>query len=165
MSLLKSVNMSWRSFGLLLFKLSFPFASIEPIFATFFFNLLGLRNFFFFFFSLLIARKVLRNIHLKFCAGANIKVDDMFHCRCSQISPEHSEIDEFSLYVVSVSRRSRKSLESTFGWSFKIRQASRARSTTCSVRRLTNNFFLVTQTYKSSNRNVKVTSQVYEIAM
>lgn len=32
MSLLQSMKISWRSFALLLFKLSFPLASIEPIF-------------------------------------------------------------------------------------------------------------------------------------
>lgn len=47
MSLLQSMKISCRSFALLLFKLSFPFASIEPIFYSFFLSW-ACENFFFF---------------------------------------------------------------------------------------------------------------------
>lgn len=61
MSLLQSINMSWRSFAmLLLFKLSFPFASIEPIFAIF--DFAGLANFLSVLVVCLMARKLLCTI-------------------------------------------------------------------------------------------------------
>lgn len=52
MSLLQSMNISWcLSFALLLFKLSFPFESTEPIFAVYFFMLFLTHEFVYYYYD------------------------------------------------------------------------------------------------------------------